>query len=138
MKEESTFLSTTPEETPAAASNSPPSLPPGKRARLLRPRVCAPSHHLADTNQPADRYLVLGSSGSWLRWVGMTGDMGDTGTTTRRKKGNKVSLSDNVAKNENKSSEVVGAEVAKQVESERRYSDRECRRGAYRKTFDTI
>ena len=66
----------------------------------------------------------------------MTGDMGDTGTTTRRKKGNKVSLSDNVAKN--KSSEVVGAEVAKQVESERRYSDRECRRGAYRKTFDTI
>ena len=96
------------------------------------------SHNLADTNQPAAGYLVLGSSGCWLIWVGMTGDMGDTGTTTRRKKGNKVSLSDNVAKNENKSSEVVGAEVAKQVESERRYSDRECRRGAYRKTFDTI
>ena len=68
----------------------------------------------------------------------MTGDTGDTGTTTRRKNGNKVSLSDNVAKNEKKTREVVGAEVAKQVESERRYSDRECRRGACRKTCATL
>jgi len=46
----------------------------------------------------------------------MTGDMGDTGTTTRRKKGNKVSLSVNVAKKEKKTREVVGAEMVKDVD----------------------
>ena len=46
----------------------------------------------------------------------MTGDMGDTGTTVRRKKGNKVSLSVNVTKKEKRTREVVGAESVKGVE----------------------
>ena len=49
--------------------------------------------------------------GSWFQCSGLTTEMGDTGTTTRRKKGNKVSLSVNVTKKEKKTREVVGAEL---------------------------
>ena len=67
----------------------------------------------------------------------MTGDMGEMGTTNRRKKGNKVS-SGQCFKEAEKTREKVGAEVVKEVEVKEEKMTREYRRGACRKACDTL